>query len=371
MLAFAVAAATGDDVTLKTGTAFRNELRKPIAIDRDDAELRPLLHRLRADREIALLLDRRIDPSREFDIHLAPVRLHSALEAIAEQADVGVSIVGSTVYFGPHEAAGALRTVIALRESELEQFSERLGRREFELTRTSTVRWSDLARPADLIRQTGEKVSLSVEDLDQIPHDLWAAGEMAGVTPVEALSLLLIQFDLTFEWTGPATGVRIIPLPRQVGITRVHTVRGVEVDEALERIRDRFPEMSIEREGAELRVDGTVEQHEQIAVLARGGNPDAEQDDAVDFGPLGRRRFTFKVLRQPAGAVLKTLEVNGLDLVYDLESFTAAGIDLNQKISFDLNQATPDELFSRICAPLNLEYEIDGETITLSPSSKK
>ena len=36
-----------DDVALKTGSVFRRELGKPISIDRDDAELRPLLHTAR------------------------------------------------------------------------------------------------------------------------------------------------------------------------------------------------------------------------------------------------------------------------------------------------------------------------------------
>ena len=369
--AFATTASRADDIVFKTGTLFRRELGKPISINRDDAELRPLLHRLRADREVAILLDRRVDPSLRFDVHVQTVRFRTALEDIAERAGIGVTIVGSTVYFGPTEAAEPLRTIIALRENELDQFSERLGRREFELTRMSTLRWPDLARPVDLVRRTADRISLSVDLIDQIPHDLWAGAEMAAVTPIEALSLLLIQFDLTFEWTGPATGIRLVPLPRRIVITRSHAVVGLEMDEALERIRDRFPDVTIELDTREFQADATIEQHEEIAILARGGNPDEMEEGEVDFGPLSRRRFTFKVLRQPAGAVLKTLEVNGLDLAYDLERLRAAGVDFNRKISFDLKQATADELFTEICEPLGLEYEIDGDRITLRPATEQ
>lgn len=358
-----------DRAAYRTGSDFRRELDKPVTVTRSDVELRPMLARLAADRGIAIVLDRRVDPGQEVDANLPPTRLQHAVEQIAQQADAIVSVVGDTVFIGSPESTAKLRTLCVLRARELDAFGDALGAREFELAQTHSFAWDDLERPADLLLRVAQRGGLMVEGLDRIPHDLWAGGTFIGVTPIEAISLVLIQFDLTFEWTGTADGIRLVSAPAQVAIQRTHPVRVIAPATARDLVRERFPDVAVEISGRQLTATATVEQHEDIEVLARGDDPD-EDDAAAGFGPLARRRFTLRVVRQPAGAVLKTLQVNDVDVQYDGDALAAAGVDLTTKISLDLQQATADELLTAICEPLGLEYEIKGEQILIRPDEE-
>ena len=366
LIAAAPGASQDERAGYRTGSDFRRELDKPVTVTRSNAELRPLLARLAADRGIAIVLDRRVDPGREVDANLPRTRLLQAIEQIAEQAEVVVSVVGDTVFVGSQESTAKLRTLCVLRAMELDAFGAALGRREFELARTHSFAWDDLERPADLLLRVAQRGGLMVEGLELIPHDLWAGGTFVGVTPIEAVSLVLIQFDLTFEWTGTAEGIRLVPAPPSVAVTRSHAVRTIAPATARDRVQLRFPDVPVEIAGRQLTATATIEQHADIASLARGDDPDKEVA-AARFGPLARRRFTLRVVRQPAGAVLQTLQANDVDVEYDADALADAGIDLNTKISLDLNQAPVDELLQAICEPLGLEYEIKGEVITLRP----
>lgn len=356
-----------DRQEFRTGSDFRHELEQPVTVTRSDVELRPLLARLSADRSVAIVLDRRIDPGRKIDANLPPMSLLSAIAQIAAQADATVSVLGDTVFIGPPESARKLRTLCVLRAMELDRFGDQIGRREFELAQTHAFAWDDLDRPSDLLLRAAQRSALTVDGLDQIPHDLWAGGTMVGVTPTEALSLILIQFDLTFEWTGAAEGIRLVPVPRAVAVERTHAVRNITPAAARDRVLNRFPDIEVDIGERELTAVATVEQHEDIELLARGEDPDERNQDR-GFGPIARRRFTLTVVRKPAGAVIKTLQVNGVDVTYDAEALSDAGVDLSTKVSLDLKQASVDELFQALCEPLGLEYEINGEEITLRPA---
>ena len=355
-----------------TGPRLRAELEKPVSIARDSianegAELRPLLERVAGGRGVSYVLDRRVDPSTRIDLDLPPLRLRDALGRIAAEAGCCSGRVGETIYIGRSEtSAGKLRTLIALRETELDELDAPAGGREFELRRTWTFAWHDLDRPADLVLLAAQHWALQVEGLDQVPHDLWAGGTLAGVNAVDALSLLLVQFDLTFEWTAGGNGVRIVPIPENVAITRAHAVRRISPAQALERVRSTFPDLDVQVQERELVASGLVEEHDVVARLARGESPDEPAPRPVDFGPLSRRRFTIQVVSRPVEAVVETLIANGIDVQYDAEQLKAMGADLSRKISFDLKEVTAEQLFAAICEPAGLKFAVKEETVILS-----
>lgn len=366
LLVCASALASDDPATpLLTGSRFRAELERPISIARDRAELRPLLERVSQTRGVAIVLDRRVDPGTAIDLNVPPLRLRDALTEIAGHANCIAGVVGDTVFVGPRAGAGPLRTLIALRETELDDRAEQLGGRAFELRRARTIAYEDLERPAELLQRIAAHWDLSVDGLEQVPHDLWAGGTLAGVNAADALSLVLVQFDLAFSWTEGAMGVRIVPVPEDVAISRIHDVRRITPAQALERVRAAFADLDVRVEGRALHVRGSVEQHEAVSRLARGESAEGPAPKPVDFGPLARRRFTFEVVRQPVRAVLEKLIEGGLDIQYDAAQLEAAGIDLSRKLSFHVRQATADELFETICEPAGLQFEVRGETVVL------
>lgn len=366
-----VAAAGQERTAPLTGAKLQNELDKPVSIARDSithegAELRPLLQRVATERGVALTLDRRVDPGTRIDSELPPLRLRDALGKIASAANCVSLVVGDTVFIGPREGTGNLRTLIALRDAELNESVGLPPVRGSELRRAWTFAWDDLDRPSELVLVAAQHWALQVEGLNRVPHDLWAAGRLAGVNAVDALSLLLVQFGLTFEWTTDRAGVRIVPIPDAVAITRAHSVRRVTPVQALARVRDLFPNLEVRVQGRELIATGTVEEQDVVARLARGEPPDEPGPKPVDFGPLSRRRFTIDVNSRPVEAVLQTLIANGVDVQYDAAKLNAAGVDLSRKISFSLKDAPVDVLFRAICDPAGLNFAVKGETVTLT-----
>lgn len=53
-----------------------------------------------------------------------------------------------------------------------------------------------------MLKEVADKFKIEIDGLDQRPHDLWAKTSLPQVTATEALSLLLVQFDSTFEFVS-------------------------------------------------------------------------------------------------------------------------------------------------------------------------
>ena len=347
------------------GGAFVRALDRPLSVNRERVGIRELLERLSAESKVAIVLDRRVDPGSSIQAQLPLSSLRANLEAIAGQAGAVVRTVGDTVIVGPEDNLGLLRTLCVLRGIEFDALGEAAERRKFELARTFSFAWDDLERPADLVQRIAQDAELEVAEWELVPHDLWAHGVVVNMTAIEALSWVLVQYDLTFEWTGAATGVRIIPLEGTVAVTRDHPIRRIAPEEAARRVQERFPSREIAVKDRMLVATGLVEEHDAIAKLARGEDPDAAPR-TVKQALLVNRRFSLRVVRQPAEAIFQSLQGDGgVDLRIDRDALSTAGVDVSQKISLEVTQATIEKLMDAICEPLGTTYAVDGETVSV------
>ena len=106
------------------------------------------------------------------------------------------------VYLGPKSATRQLRTLIELRKIDLQSKETRIPeQRRNELQRHRTFEWRDLDTPREILARISDSFRLTISNVDLIPHDLWAAAVLPDASLSEALSVVLIQFDLTFRWT--------------------------------------------------------------------------------------------------------------------------------------------------------------------------
>ena len=106
-------------VRFRTGKRFLEALDRTIAISWQERRLRSGLRQLSESREVAVLLDRRIDPEQMLTLGLAQVSLRDVLRTVAAECDAGMTVVGSTVYLGPQPLAARLRTIVEIRSREL------------------------------------------------------------------------------------------------------------------------------------------------------------------------------------------------------------------------------------------------------------
>jgi hypothetical protein len=366
----------GEPVNFVVGTGFRSALEQPFSPTWDHIDLRMIARTVQEGPGVSLLLDRRIDPTAERSLKVTNATLRESFDRLAAECDAGATIIGSTVYLGPHDTAGKLRTLVALRKAELKELQIPESRRNV-LSRSTFFQWADLDQPADLVRRLAEEHRLDSDGIDLIPHDLWAGGVLPEATPIEALSLVLAQFDLTFSWIDQARGVRIEPIPERVAIDRPHDPpRGMSPAEAISRWQEEIPGLEARAAGSKVIVSGTEELHEVVDRARRGGRvaEKAASNAAAQVPPLKLKRYKATIENIPVSDLMRYLENPAQGMVtfeYDRAEFKAAGIDLDRRVSFELKKDSRIEDFLKAAFdPVGVTFEIQDRTVRLKPAKR-
>ncbi len=354
-------------VSWLTGESFRRELEKPFSASWSREELRTMLTQVSTDRRIACVLDRRLDSSAEFPVNVTNVPLDGGLTKIAQLVDADLSLPENVVYLGPKSAARRLRTLIELRRLELQAEETKIPeRRRAELQRRRTIEWHDLDTPREILNKISNESRLPISNDTIIPHDLWVTTILPEVTLPEALSLVLIQFDLTFRWRESGMSIELIPIPTSVSLERRYHPKQ-NLTESLALIHQRFPELDAKVSNSEIIVRGFLEDHEAVSSLISGVA--SKRPVRIDpLQPVAKRRFTFSAnQRVPIIAVMKKLEESDIRFEYDRDELKAAGIDLEQTIELDAKNKPASEFFQDLLGPAGLEFQFDRTTVKLKP----
>ena len=200
-----------------TGPALQARLGGSVDIVWAENPLRRAIHNLSQAQGVAMLVDRRVDPDQKCDLQFSGVPLRAAIEEIAHRCDLGISLFGPVVYLGPPEATARLRTLAALREDDVRRLPEPAARR---FSQLKPFKWDDLATPRELLQQLAKQNGIELANLELVPHDLWAAADLPPLSLADRLTLVAIQFDLTFSFSADGTVVRLVPVPERVAVVR-------------------------------------------------------------------------------------------------------------------------------------------------------
>jgi hypothetical protein len=288
--------------------------------------LRDSLQRLSQAEQIAVFLDRRVDPGRKLDLKVSRTPLRSALEEIASRQQIGFCLFGSVAYFGPPTATARIRTLSALRTQEARRLPATAGR---PLLQPKSLAWADFAAPRDILTQLAQQNGLTLEGLDRVPHDLWAAADLPPLSLVDRLTLVAVQFDLTF--TASADGRTI---------TLVH----VPDDLAAENGPENGP-----------------------AAKDKPRRPGVPPDRPPAGGE--KRVHTLRIEKKPLGPVLQELARRlSFELQIDQKAIAEAGISLDQLISVQVQKASDDELLRAVTRPAGLEFRRQGRVVEVGPA---
>jgi hypothetical protein len=355
-------------------THFRTQGRLTAALDRPISaswigSLRSLLRRLAHQSDLCILLDRRVDPDAEVKLATGERTLRAAIDEIARDAGVSLTRVGNCLVVAPPPAAARLRTLVALREREVDAgktilLSDAISRLK---TLRRTVGWADLDRPAEILVAIGRQFGLSITGIEQIPHDLWAGAVIPEATAAEAFSLVLNQFDLTFEWIDRGTGIRLVPIPRRAAIEKGYTVAGKSSQETLRILRARFEGLDAFVRERKLFVRGTIEEHDAVASalgLKKGVTGMAKRNPIVT---IERQSFTLQAREVSLRNLLDELDKQGTPIRYDAGAIKKAGIDLNRKIALDFVDLPARVFFERLLGPFGLKFRITRDTVVVEP----
>lgn len=209
----AYAATAVGAVRWRTGADLQRRLAQPVGIVWSGNPLRRALGNLSRTQRVAVMIDRRVDPSQKFELSLDDVPLGTALEQIARSRSLGVCLLGPVAYFGPPEVTSRLRAVVALRKKEVRRLPAAVGRT---FLKPQRMAWPDFSEPRELLRQLARRSRIEIDGLERVPHDLWAAADLPPLSLIDRLTLIVAQFDLTFKISPDGRRVTLVPLPGNV-----------------------------------------------------------------------------------------------------------------------------------------------------------
>ncbi len=333
--------------------------------------LRRGLENLCHEHDRGLLLDRRIDPGRPLVVSIEAESVEAACRQVAEQLDLGMVVVGKNVYLGPRPAAARLATIIALRKDELAKASPTERKRWLS---PKAWRWDELVTPRELLDVLAAEAGARLAGLDRLPHDLWAAGELKPLSLVERLSLIAVQFDLTYAWEAGGPTITLVPLPTEVAIERSYP-GGKDPAALVERWARLAPESHVSLVEGRIVVRGSVEDHERLThqaaarpAIAQPANP-GKANSGKQPAAGSQQVHTLNVAEVSLDRLLAELEKKlSLSMRIDREAIGRAGIALNQRVSLRVERVTTVELFRKLLEPLGLAAKIDGTTVDIGPA---
>lgn len=363
--AIAPAALLGAEPGWLTGAALERRLQEPLSRSIDGLPLREALYALGHEQGVGVLLDRRIDPTRKLDITVRQAALSQLLQQIAKEQRIGMSRLDAVCYFGPPTVAARLRTLAELRREEIRGRSATLAAK---FSRQRAMRWPDLATPAGVLKELVAENQLQLAGVEQVPHDLWAGAELPPLSLTDRLTLLLVQFDLTFRVAGSGETVRLIPIPADVQLTRSYA-GGRDPQALANKWAPLLPNTRIAVSGDRIVVQGLIEEHEQIA---RGFRPAGTRQDAALPAAKDQLRHTVKRAEGPLEALLAQLARRfDLDVRYDEAALKRAGISLQQPVRFSVSEATEDELFAALLKEAGCQFRREGRVLYIEPAASK
>jgi hypothetical protein len=325
--------------------------------------LRQALERLADATAAPIFLDRRVDPTEPVRLVVANRTVGALLSELVNARSLAVTSVGELYYVGPPQTCAWLRTLVAVRLQEAAQQSAELVD---VLKVTSATNWPRLSTPRQLVVQLANEAGLAVRHPERIPHDLWPAGALPELSLAARLSILLAGFDLTFVYRSDGRNLEIIPIERPLKFRATYDVlaqQGVNV----QRLQRRLPDAGVNIADGKLVLEGRWEQHQQLRqLLAETTTPRPSRRTArTDV----RQVFTLRVRDQPLRDLMEQL-AQRLDfaVVWHESAISQAGISLDERVSFELNDADLDAVLRAALAPVGLAFRRDGRTVEILPA---
>lgn len=266
-----------------------------------------------------IFVDRRVDPEVRVSLEVEASSAEQALGMLATAQGLGVSRLGKVVYLGPSASAERLKTAATLRAKDVSRLPSN-ARTSFASRRS--LDWPRLAEPRKLVESVAQQAGWKLGNPEQIPFDLWPAGRLPELNVTDQLTLLLIGFDLTFEVKPDEHTINIVPLAEIATLPASNTART------------------------------------QPAPKANASRP-----------ARGKQMFSLRVEEKPVGVVLRQLATKlNWSLQIDEDAIRAAGLSLEKRVSFNVDQVDQEKLLEALLTPAGLEYTIDGNQVRVMPS---
>lgn len=288
----------------------------PIDAQWTGVPLREVAARLANIGGVAVIVDRRLDPTAPVTLSASAAPLDEVLAAVATQRDAEVALLAGHARITPAGNAARIRAAEALREQEIRRLASTL-RRLAQAPKSWT--WPDGARPRDLVAVAADDAAIALEGLDTLPHDHFPSADLPPLPLAERLDLVLAHFDARVEWKPVADPAGRRPTFRIVPIAATASAPPAKTPWRVATARPRPPESAVTYS---LKVAAPLD--ELLATLAR--------------------QF-------------------GLALDLDRQALERRGIAPREIVRLDVKDASREALLDAVLDPLALGWRIEGDTL--------
>ena len=312
-------------VNFLTGKKLDRRNLQELSLWWKDAELRDQLLAFANAEKIAVMLDRRVDPSTPVNLGIENRTVEQIFWRVGAAAELGVCRIEDCYYFGPVDTTVALP--IAL-NTLVRQAKKVRSRSKVKWTIKRPVRTSSIVATKALIKAIADKHGFSVNGLEELPHDLWYEVSLPPTSVIGQMQLMLAGFGKTFEIDSDGKSITIIDFPEIESARREFSVTK-RPSNAKELIAQ-FPDLKISFRSKAVIATGPPQ---QLALLR------AKLIEQVE-SKTGQERFTLTTEADRL-TILKTIaQTSKLEL--DVESIDPT--ELADRIKLDADKVTQAEL---------------------------
>ncbi|HYW80234.1 MAG TPA: hypothetical protein VE890_11685, partial [Thermoguttaceae bacterium] len=214
----------------------------------------------------------------------------------------------------------------------------------------------------ELLGELAAQYGWEIVGLDRIPHDLWAGVDLPAMSPVDQLTLILVQFELTFQVAADGRAIALVPVPDDVALVRDYP-GGTDPEVTAGKLAALAPDAQVKVVDDRVYVKGLLEDHQRITSPSRPSSRPSSAEPALADKPL-----TLEA-NHPAGSLLRQLAAQlHLELRIDEAGLREAGISLDRRVTFRVENVTIDELFDKVAEPLGLSIRREGTIVEIGPA---
>lgn len=346
---------------LLTGKPLQEALNERKSLSYAGSELGKTLRDLQANTGICILIDRRVDPTTTVNLTTPYVTSRQIIEAVATHVGMSSSFGDSYVMIGPKLSTQKLKTLSKINGKAMLQLRRKLAGDVYrKLSESRNRSWPKLSQPAALITKEADAIGIVLNNTDAVPHDVWGQAILPAMSFSDFATMILIQFDLTFEVTADGT-MNVVSLPESVGLQKSYRVSANDKAIVATKIAEQFPNLEISWKGNTASVFATLEAHDSLDKLING-----KPDSTADAAGLRTRLFTFKVPEgTPLVAIVEQFRRSGIPIRIEGATDEVATQALNQTVQFDFTETAGSEFFPRVFADINAKVIVEDAEVIL------
>lgn len=339
-----------------TGPDFYSALTVRRAVRWGKIPLRVAADQLSAGSQVAIFIDRRIDPQTEVSL-ISEQPTFALLDELAQSADLEIAVVDSVIYLAP-PGKGDQLGALAFQHQQQRLPAPWRDRR--------PLNWPRLTAPGDALERLFAQRRVTVDNMEAIPHDLWRETQLPASPLVLQTELIVAGFGLHchIDATGEAS-LEPVPAISPFFRQRYAVPQRFRWDESLLELavgREVLRSDNLQRTRESVTLVGTSWQHAKLRALllrrsaANPTNPSAGKTQYT----LPKTKGSLRRLIPGLAKSLK-LQVQLSDQVTDEM--------LDQVVEFSVTKATRDQLLDALLKDSALEYRIDGSKWIVRPKN--